>query len=69
MTDFEVFDETMTLEQYTESIIEYLMQCSWHYSRESACELAEHDKEYIAKCYAEKQSVSYCALDIGYCCG
>ena len=63
------FIEGQSLEEYRAYIYRYLMESTWKYSPERAAEIIVDESDYVLQCYNERESVSSCAVEIGFGCG
>ena len=63
------FIDGQTLKEYKAFVYRYLVEGSYHYSPEGAISLMERENHFIESYYEQKVDVSFCAVDIGYCCG
>ena len=65
----DVYDPSMTYEEYVVHIFRCLMLSDWHYSAEAAMSLIRERAAFIREAFEEKQSVIDAMVEVGYCCG
>ena len=67
----EVFDPTMSYEEYVVCVFRSLMLSDWHeyHSPEGATACIRSNVDYIRESYAEKNPVNGTMVEIGYTCG
>lgn len=65
----DAFIEGQSFEEYNAYVYRFLLESSWHYKPEQAIEVIQSEDYYIVECYINKESVSNCAVEIGYGCG
>ena len=63
------FIEEQSYNDYKAYIYRWLIESTWHFSPEAAFARVLDNLDFIAISYAEKLSVSDCAVNVGYTCG
>lgn len=65
----EVFDPSLSYEEYVVHIFRRLMLSDWHFSAEAATNLIRQRAEYIREAYGNKEPINDVMVEVGYSCG
>lgn len=65
----DIYDPSMSYEEYVVNIFRCLMLSDWHYSADEATRRIQAEYKIIQRAFEEKQSVLEAMVDVGYCCG
>lgn len=64
--DRSVWKDYKSIDEYIEDVVTILANSTWHYSEETARDIARDRKALIEYYYERKKPADDCACDVGY---